>query len=60
MVKELQKVDTILYVCAICRAAYPQKDWAEKCEEWCETHDGSSNPKVTQHAVPLKEDKQTD
>lgn len=55
MVKELHQADTILYVCAICRGAYPQKEWAEKCEEWCETHDGSSNPDVIQHAVRLEE-----
>ncbi len=57
MVKELRKVDAILYVCAICKAAYSQKEWAGKCEEWCETHNGSSNSEVTQHAVPLQEDK---
>ena len=56
MVEKMHKGDTILYVCAICEAAYPQEEWAEKCNQWCETHDGSCNPEITYHAVPLEKD----
>ena len=56
MVKKLEQVDTTLYVCAICRPAYSHEEWAEKCEDWCEEHNGDSNPEVTQHAVKSKEE----
>lgn len=56
MVEKVGKEDTILYVCAICKAAYPEKEWAEKCNEWCETHEGSCNSEITCHAVPLEKE----
>ncbi|MFC1959060.1 hypothetical protein ACFLV6_04045 [Chloroflexota bacterium] len=57
MVEKVPKGDTILYVCGICEAAYPQEEWAEKCNEWCETHDSNPNPEITYNAVQLEREK---
>ena len=54
MVKELRKDDRILYVCEACGFAYKQKEWAEKCQEWCQEHN-SCNLEITQYAVPTEE-----
>jgi hypothetical protein len=54
MVKELRKGDVTLYLCEACGFAYREKDWAERCQEWCEEHN-SCNLEITEHAVPLEE-----
>jgi hypothetical protein len=53
MVKELRKDNVTLYICAACGLAYEQKEWAQKCQQWCEQHQ-SCNLEITQHAVPLE------
>lgn len=51
MVREMRKNGKILYVCEECGFAYEQKEWAEKCQQWCKQHQ-SCNLEITQHAVP--------
>lgn len=55
MVKELHRNNKILYICEACGFAYEQKEWAQKCQEWCEGHN-SCNLEITEHAVPLETD----
>ncbi len=49
MVKKIKKKKDILYQCEACSFLYQEKDWAEKCEEWCNTYK-SCNIEITQHA----------
>ena len=51
MVKELNKDDKAYYICEECGFAYEQKEWAEKCQQWCKQHQ-SCNLEITQHGVP--------
>ncbi len=53
MVKELTKGGVTFYLCEACDLAYKEKEWAQKCQEWCEQHH-SCNLEITQHVVPLK------
>jgi len=51
VVKETKKNGETLYVCEECGFAYEQKEWAEKCQQWCEQHQ-SCNLEITQHGIP--------
>ena len=51
MVKELRKDNKTLYVCEECGFAYKQKEWTEKCQQWCQEHQ-SCNLEITQHGAP--------
>ncbi len=53
MVKVSHKDDNTLYLCEACGFAYKEKEWAEKCQQWCEQYQ-SCNLEITQHAVPLE------
>ncbi len=53
MVKELRKDNVTLYICEACDLAYEQKEWAQKCQQWCEQYQ-SCNLGITRHAVPLE------
>jgi rubrerythrin len=53
MVKEVHKDNKTLYICEECGFAYEQKEWAEKCQQWCGQHQ-SCNLEITQHGVPLE------
>lgn len=44
-----------LYKCEICGFSYEEKEWADKCKEFCEKH-SSCSLEITKHAVQ-KEDK---
>lgn len=37
------------YVCPECRLEYDEKAWAEKCEDWCKSHQ-SCNLEIIKHA----------
>ncbi len=39
-----------LYKCPECGLEYKEKEWAEKCEQWCKEHK-SCNLEITKHAV---------
>lgn len=53
MVKEIKKDGKTLYVCEECGFAYEEKEWAQKCQQWC-GQNNSCNLEITQHATPLK------
>ncbi len=53
MVKELHKDDKTYYVCEECGFVYEQKEWAEKCQQWCQQHQ-SCNLEITQHGSPAE------
>ena len=56
MVKEIKRDGKTLYVCEVCGLAYEEKEWAAKCQSWCETHEGSCNFEYVQHSVPSEEE----
>ena len=43
-----------LFKCEICGLRYREKEWAEKCRQWCAAHD-SCNIEVIMHAVESEE-----
>ena len=49
VVKEKKKNGKPLYICEECGFAYEQKEWAEKCQRWCEQHH-SCNLEITRHS----------
>ena len=51
MVKEIKKNEETLYICETSGFAYKQKEWAEKCQQWCKEHQ-SCNLEITQHGAP--------
>lgn len=53
MVKETKKNENTLYICEECGFAYEEKQWAQKCQNWCRQHQ-SCNLEITQHTVPLE------
>ena len=55
MVKEIKLGEKTRYICEECGLAYEEKEWAEKCQSWCETHEGSCNIEYISHSVPLEE-----
>jgi len=38
------------YYCEDCKLVYAEKDWAEKCEKWCEGNE-SCNIEITSHSI---------
>ena len=53
MVKLTQQNDKELYQCEECGFHYENREWAEKCEEWCREHK-SCNLEITAHAEENK------
>ncbi|MBI4600070.1 hypothetical protein HY732_04060 [Candidatus Uhrbacteria bacterium] len=49
MVKESKQADQTFYQCEACGFHYREKEWAEKCEAWCQQHN-SCNLEITAHA----------
>ncbi len=50
MVKEIEKDGRKLFQCEECSFLYKEKEWAEKCEDYCrEKHSCSLD--ITKHAV---------
>ncbi len=37
------------YACPICKLKYKEKEWAKKCEAWCNEHQ-SCNLDIIKHA----------
>jgi hypothetical protein len=54
MVKEIIKGKSKYYCCEECGVVYAEKEWAQKCENWCSEHH-SCNIEIIKHAV--KEEK---
>ena len=42
--------ENIKYKCDICDMYFKEKEWAEKCEDWCKNY-YSCNAEITQHAI---------
>ena len=42
--------ETTKYKCTICEMSFEEKEWADKCQDWCENHH-SCNSEITQHAT---------
>ncbi len=38
------------WICEECKLKYIEKDWAEKCENWCKEYK-SCNLEITNHAT---------
>ena len=54
MVREIKKKDKTLFICEECGLAYEQKEWAEKCQQWCRDTQ-SCNLEIIQYSVPLEQ-----
>ncbi|MBI5700180.1 hypothetical protein HZC35_07765 [Candidatus Saganbacteria bacterium] len=50
MVKEIEIEGKIYYECGVCSLDYAEREWAEKCDQWCSAHQ-SCNLEVIGHAV---------
>jgi len=50
MVKTIKEENNELYQCEECGFKYVDKEWAEKCQEWCKKHK-SCNLEIIEHAV---------
>lgn len=51
MVKALKKNNKDLYQCDVCGYKYEEKEWADKCEAWCNRH-SSCNLEITANGIP--------
>lgn len=49
MVKVIRQNNEKLYQCEECGFHYEDKEWAEKCETWCQEHH-SCHIEITSHA----------
>jgi predicted ATP-dependent serine protease len=54
MVKEVEKKGKVLFICEECGLAYEQKEWAEKCQQWCRENQ-SCNLEIIRHSVPQEQ-----
>lgn len=50
MIKEIEIGGKKYFECPVCGLDYIEKEWAEKCDRWCSTHD-SCNLEVIAHSV---------
>lgn len=50
MVKEVRVSNGILYVCERCGLRYREKEWADKCEDFCTRYNACSI-EITKHAI---------
>jgi hypothetical protein len=55
MVKEIVKEGSTCYVCEACGVVYKDKEWAEKCQTFCEQYNGC-NLEIKQHGEPPDEE----
>ncbi len=53
MVKEVKDKEKTLYICEACGLACEKREWAEKCQEWCQEHQ-SCNIEIMAPAVPIE------
>lgn len=50
MVRKVNKYGSALHLCELCMFAYTDRETAQKCEKFCETHRGCSM-EITKHSV---------
>jgi len=54
VVREANKKDKTLFICEECGLVYEQKEWAEKCQQWCRENQ-SCNLEIIQHSLQLEQ-----
>ena len=42
--------ESTIYKCAICEMSFEEKEWSNKCQDWCENHH-SCNAEITKHSI---------
>lgn len=52
MAREVRKGGKAYYQCGNCKFVYNEKQFAEKCQKWCNAH-GSCNFSIARHAVKI-------
>jgi len=55
MVKEVKVKGVTYYQCEICEFYYKTREWAQKCEDFCNEHKACS-VEITKYAVKLDEE----
>lgn len=50
MVKQIKIKGKEHFYCEACKLVYVDKNWAEKCEEWCKKN-SSCNLEITEHSI---------
>lgn len=50
MVKQEEYEGKEIYICEACGFGYKEKEYAQKCEDFCREHNGCSL-EITKHAV---------
>lgn len=50
MIKEIEIEGRKYYECGVCSLDCTEREWAEKCDQWCSTHQ-SCNLEVIKHAA---------
>ena len=53
MIKEVKRNNQTVYACEACAFAYEEREWAEKCQEWCQKHQ-SCNIEIMANAIPFE------
>ncbi len=51
MVKDVDKNGKTVFACEECGYVYEEKEWAEKCQDWCHRSQ-SCNLEITAHGTP--------
>jgi hypothetical protein len=51
MVERITKNGKTYFACECCGSAYDNKQLAEKCEAWCNTHGGDCNMKIMEKSL---------
>jgi hypothetical protein len=39
------------YLCKKCNLKYQEKELAERCQAWCEEHEGQCDSEITKYAI---------
>jgi len=52
MVKEENLSMGKVFICQKCGFNYKEKQWTERCENWCKEHH-SCNIEITKHAIDI-------
>ena len=50
MVKQIKRQNKKLFYCEDCLLLYKNKEWAEKCEDWCKKKN-SCKFEITKHSM---------
>ena len=42
--------ESTIYKCVICEMSFEEKEWRDKCQDWCEYHH-SCNAEITKRSI---------